>query len=124
MWQSLYLTVITIKRGVPVKYYSNLYVSDSLKKKKDKVIRRLERRKIQPDLHVILLPGCGHNQLEIVNAMYLLQPGYPREDRLVVGIAKGWDDAVELVETISREVYEATGDLQLRDYIQAREQED
>lgn len=124
MWQSLYLTVITIKRGVPVKYYSNLYVSDSLKKKKDKVIRRLERRKIQPDLHVILLPGCDHNQLEIVNAMYLLQPGYPREDRLVVGIAKGWDDAVELVETISREVYEATGNLQLRDYIQAREQED
>ena len=107
-----------------MKYYSNLYVSDSLKKKKDNVIRRLERRKIQPDLHVILLPGCGHNQLEIVNAMYLLQPGYPREDRLVVGIAKGWDDAVELVETISREVYEATGDLQLRDYIQAREQED
>lgn len=107
-----------------MKYYSNLYVSDSLKKKKDKVIRRLERRKIQPDLHVILLPGCDHNQLEIVNAMYLLQPGYPREDRLVVGIAKGWDDAVELVETISREVYEATGNLQLRDYIQAREQED
>lgn len=107
-----------------MKYYRNLYVSEGLKKKKDKVIRRLERRKIQPDLHVILLPQCDHNQLEIVNAMYLLQPGYPREDRLVVGIADGWDSAVELVELISREVYEATGDLQLREYIQMKEQED
>ena len=107
-----------------MKYYSNLYVSEGLKKKKDKVIARLERKKIQPDLHVILLPECDHNQLEIVNAMYLLQPGYPRENRTVVGIAKGFDEAVELVERIGREVYEATGDLELRDYIEAREQED
>ena len=107
-----------------MKYYSNLYVSEGLEKKKDKVIARLERRKIQPDLHVILLPDCDHNQLEIVNAMYLLQPGYPREDRMVVGIAKGFEEAVELVEEISREVYDATGDLELRDYIQAKEQED
>ena len=107
-----------------MKYYSNLYVSERLKKKKDKVIARLEKKKIQPELHVILLPECDHNQLEIVNAMYLLQPGYLREDRLVVGIAKGFDEAVELVEQISREVYDATGDLNLRDYIQAKEQED
>lgn len=107
-----------------MKYYSNLYVSERLKKKKDKVIARLERRKIQPDLHVILLPECDHNQLEIVNAVYLLQPGYPREDRMVVGIAKGFDEAAELIEKISREVYDATGDLKIRDYIQAKEQED
>ena len=107
-----------------MKYYSNLYVSEGLKKKKDKVIARLERRKLQPDLHVIFLPECDHNQLEIVNAMYLLQPGYSKEDRMVVGIAKGFDEAVELVEKISREVYDATGDLEIRDYIQAKEQED
>lgn len=107
-----------------MKYYSNLYVSERLKKKKDKVIARLERRKIQPDLHVILLPECDHNQLEIVNAVYLLQPGYTREDRMVVGIAKGFDEAAELIEKISREVYDATGDLKIRDYIQAKEQED
>lgn len=107
-----------------MKYYSNLYVSEGLEKKKDKVIARLERRKLQPDLHVIFLPECDHNQLEIVNAMYLLQPSYPRENRMVVGIAKGFDEAVELVEKISREVYDATGNLEIRDYIQAKEQED
>ena len=100
-----------------MKYYSNLYVSERLKKKKDKVIARLERRKIQPDLHVILLPECDHNQLEIVNAMYLLQPGYPREGRMVVGIAKGFEEAVELVEEISREVYSGKGTGRLTCYI-------
>ena len=107
-----------------MKYYRKLNVSEGLEKKKDKVIARLERRKLQPDLHVIFLPECDHNQLEIVNAMYLLQPGYPRENRMVVGIAKGFDEAVELVEKISREVYDATGNLEIRDYIQAKEQED
>ena len=107
-----------------MKYYSNLYVSEGLEKKKDKVISRLKRKKIQLDLHVIMLPECNHNQLEIVSAMYLLQPGYPREDRTVVGLARGFEEAVELVEKISREVYEATGDLKIRDYIQAKEQED
>lgn len=46
-----------------MKYYSNLYVSEGLEKKKDKVIARLERRKIQPDLHVILLPECDHKSV-------------------------------------------------------------
>ena len=105
-----------------MKYYSNLYVSERLKKKKDKVIARLERRKIQPDLHVILLPECDHNQLEIVNAMYLLQPGYPREGRMVVGIAKGFEEAVELVEQIVQEVYEQTGGCDIRSYILEKEQ--
>ena len=49
---------------------------------------------------------------------------YVSEGRMVVGIAKGFEEAVELVEEISREVYDATGDLELRDYIQAKEQED
>ena len=84
------------------------------------MIARLERRKIQPDLHVILLPECDHNQLEIVNAMYLLQPGYPREGRMVVGIAKGFEEAVELSEEISREVYDATGDLKLKTIFRQR----
>lgn len=107
-----------------MKYYSNLYVSEGLKKKKNKVISRLERKKIQPDLHVIMLPECDHNQLEIVSAMYLLQPGYPRKNRIVVGLARGYEEALEMVEKISREVYEATGDLKIRDYIQAKGQED
>ena len=41
-----------------------------------------------------------------------------------MGIAKGFDEAAELIEKISREVYDATGDLKIRDYIQAKEQED
>ena len=37
--------------------------------------------------------------------MLLLQPDYPHEDFFVVGIAKGYEDAVELVEQIVQEVY-------------------
>ena len=52
------------------------------------------------------------------------QPAFPEQDLFVVGITKGYEEAVELVEEISREVYDATGDLELRNYIQAKEQED
>ena len=57
-----------------MKYYRYLYLSGSLEKKKDKVIRRLERKKLQPDIHIIALPETKRNQLEIYACTQLLQP--------------------------------------------------
>lgn len=106
-----------------MKYYKYLYLSEGLEKKKEKIVHKLEAGKFQPTIHLIVLPNQENNQLEIINSIYLLQPDYPKEERFVVGIAKNYDAALELVETISREVYEHTGELNIRDYILMKEQE-
>jgi hypothetical protein len=106
-----------------MRYYQHLYVSEELSDKRERVISRLEERRFQPFLHLVILPDNSGNQLEILNGNLLLQSDYPLSDPLVVGITKGYDEALELVETICREVYDHTGDLNIRDYILAKEQE-
>lgn len=107
-----------------MKYYKHLYISEDLKKKKDKIIRKLEQNKLQLNIQLIILPKSNHNQLEIINSQILLQPSYPKKDLFVVGIVSSHDDALEFVENIAREVYESTDNADIRNYILKKEQED
>lgn len=84
---------------------------------------RLERNRFQPGIHLILLPANEKNQLEILNAAWLLQPDYPKESLFVVGIADSFENALEYVEKISQEVYDSTKGLDIRNYILMKERE-
>lgn len=106
-----------------MRYYRNLYLSEVLEKKKDKVIGKLEKGKFQLDIYVITLAANPRNHLEIYNSQLFLQPAFPREDFFVVGITKGYEEAVELVEEIVQEVYNETKGTDVRSYILGKEQE-
>lgn len=106
-----------------MKYYRYLYISEGLEKKRDKIIKKLEKGKLQLSVHLILLPASERNQLEIVSSAYLLQPVYPKEGLFVVGITDSYEGALELVEKISQEVYDNTGGADIRNYILMKEQE-
>ena len=104
-----------------MRFYKNLYVSESLEKKKDKIIKKLSAGKYGLTLYLLVLIPEGENQLEFYSAAMLRQKLISDEGLFVVGIASGYDDAVYLVQEIAGEVYEATGGLDIRSYI--REQE-
>ena len=106
-----------------MRYYKHLYLAEGLKKK-EKIIRKLEEKKLQINIHVIKLARNENNQLEIYNSMVFLQPDFPYDDFLVVGLAKGYEDAVEIVEEIAQEVYNKTKGADIRSYILEREQEE
>lgn len=106
-----------------MRYYKHLYLAEGIKKK-EKIIRKLEEKKLQMNIHVITLARNEKNQLEIYNSMVFLQPDFPYDDFLVVGLAKGYEDAVEMVEEITQEVYNKTKGADIRSYILEREQEE
>lgn len=106
-----------------MRYYKHLYLAEGIKKK-EKIIRKLEEKKLQMNIHVITLARNEKNQLEIYNSMVFLQPDFPYDDFFVVGLAKGYEDAVEMVEEIAREVYNKTKGADIRSYILEREQEE
>lgn len=106
-----------------MKYYRHLYLSDGLEKKKDKIIRKLQRNKLQYDLYLVTLPETKQNQLEIYNSALFKQQDYPKKDLFVVGLAKGYDTALELVEEITRTVYNETKGADIRSYILEKERE-
>ena len=107
-----------------MRYYKHLYVSEDLLKKKGKILRKLEQNKLQLNVQLIALPENKNNQLEIMNSQILLQPSYPKKDMFIVGIVSSYDEALEFVENIAREVYENTNNVDIRNYILRKEQED
>ncbi|MCI8886008.1 MAG: hypothetical protein HFG87_08520 [Dorea sp.] len=106
-----------------MRYYKHLYLAEGIRKK-EKVIRKLEKNQLQMNIHIITLSQNEEDQLEIYNSMILLQPEFPHDDFFVVGIAKGYEDAVEMVEEITQEVYNKTKGADIRSYILEREQEE
>lgn len=107
-----------------MKYYKYLYLEEGLEKKKDKIIRKLEENKIQPGIHLIILSVNGNNHLEIINPNLFLQKNYPKEEYFIVGIAKDYFGALEMVEEIVQEVYNETKGADIRSYILRKEQEE
>ena len=107
-----------------MRYYKYLYLSEGIRKKKRKIIRKLNENKLQMNIHVITLAQNEKNQLEIYNSMLFLQPNFPNDDFFVIGIAKDYEDAIEMVEEISQEVYNKTKGADIRSYILKREQEE
>lgn len=106
-----------------MRYYKHLYLMKGLEKKKEKIIRKLEENKFQMNIYIITLAQNEENHLEIYDSILLLQPSFPHEDFFVVGIVKGYEDALDLVEEITQEVYNETKGADIRSYILKKEQE-
>lgn len=106
-----------------MRYYRNLYLGEGVRKKKDRVIEKLETGKWQPELYIVTLPEGEKNQLEIYACTQLLQPYFPKREFFVVGIGKGFEEVLELVEEITKEVYNKTMGADIRAYILKKEQE-
>lgn len=106
-----------------MRYYKQLYVGEGVKKKKEKIISKLERKKFQLDICLLVFPDTGKNQLEIIDPNLFLQKNYPQRDYFVVGIAKGFDEALEVLEEIVKNVYNETRGADIRSYILNKEQE-
>ena len=118
------MLIINEWKVVMMKYYKYLFMTESVEKKKDTIIRRLEERKLQSGIHILVLPESAKNQLEIYSSTMLLQPAFSNKDFFVVGIVKGYDAALELVEQILSDVYRETGGADIRSYILSKEQEE
>lgn len=106
-----------------IRLYCDLYVSECWQDKKDKIIKKLADNKIQPQVYVITLAQGEQNHLEFFSSMLLKQRIYKDEELFVVGIAAGYDGALALMETITDQVYQETGDADIRRFITDRQQE-
>ena len=57
------------------------------------------------------------DQLDIFDARQLIQPHYKKEEFLILGIAAGYEEALQLIEQITGECLDARGDCNLREYL-------
>lgn len=106
-----------------MKFYENLYVSESLKKKKAKIIKKLKAKKFQLNCYVIALTENPKNQLEFWDSILLMQKNYKKENLFIVGIANCYDEALVLVQKMTEDTYLQKGNADIRGYLLEKQKE-
>ncbi len=93
-----------------MKVYKKLYVGENAKKDKKKILRGLEKKMLQPDVYAITLPVGNSDLLEIHPAFtlkYRIFKDARAKELYLVGIAKGRQEAFEVVATIVEDTIKA-----------------
>lgn len=106
-----------------MKFYKNLYVTELVKDRKDKIISKLQNGEFPLVCYLLVLLENGDSQLEFYSTTLLHQKQLQEDNMFVVGLAAGYRDAVRLVQSITQEVYEHTGGADIRTYIREKENE-
>ncbi len=101
-------------------WYENLYIGESIPKKNGKIKRlkwKINHNAKLVGIYLITLCQYGDNLLEIIPSLELLQKAYPKDELYVVGLAKGYDEALQTAARIVMDVYEHTGGFQVEKYL-------
>lgn len=100
-----------------MKWYKRLYVGDRAEKKKYMMMGKIRLHRFQRDAYLITLAVNGQNLLDIYPSYVLLQKIYRDQELFVVGLACGYDEALELTRQIVDDVYQNTGGFDVRAYL-------
>ena len=98
-----------------MKWYPYLYVGEGASKKKNKIIRKLKIGAGMIDVWVITEAANGEDQLDILSSAWLR-----RKLPMIYGIAKGYEEAVDLVVQMAEETYRETGNGDILRYLKSR----
>lgn len=98
-----------------LKWHKNYYRGASIKNI-SKIRLKLIQGKPVPSIYLITLSENPHNQLEILPALTLVQETAARICPEIVGIAKGKEEALELITDMVQTIYEETGELNIKEY--------
>lgn len=106
-----------------MRYYHNLYLNEELLDKKEEILYKLEHGKFQWNQYVLVLSQQKQNQLEFYNASMLLQRYFRKQNPMIVGLANGFEGALQLVEEITQEVYDDTKGADIRAWLEGKQRE-
>lgn len=106
-----------------MQWAENLYVTEKTAAKKDKIIRKANRGIGMFRIYFITLASNEENLFDIFHAAHLKQTAFCQQNSYVVGIAAGYEDALELVQRMVDEIYSQTGAFRVREYFGAVKQE-
>lgn len=104
-------------------WYDKLYVGESMIHKTKKVKWKIRHNAGQINIYVIALPSNGENLLDIIPSQELMQKAYPKKQLYIVGLAKGYDEALEVAASIVTEVYRETGAFAVTKYLLQKRRE-
>ena len=100
-----------------MKVYYKLYLDEHTQRKKEEILERLAQNKWQIEVYLITLSKSEKNHLDIYDSALWLQKAIVKDEQFLVGIASGYNEALELVEMITKEVYDKTKGTDIKGYL-------
>ena len=100
-----------------MRWYDDLYVGYGLLGKRDEIINKIKRGKVMLNKYVITLPRNNYDVLEIYPSYVLKQKWYLDSDMVVVGIAEGKEEALDMMQLIIMDCLHDTGNVKVKEYI-------
>lgn len=108
-----------------MKCMKHLYVGDRAEKTKKRILRRIHQKKLLAEAYVLMPALHPHDMIDVIHANFLFQPFYQNQENLViVGIAEGKADAMNLVMRITDECFRRTGSAQIRTWLEEKIREE
>lgn len=103
-----------------MRWYRKLYVGKTAKKDRYRIVGKVKWKHPQKDAYLITLAANAANLLDIYPANTMLWHYFRKKELMIVGIARGYEEAVRLACDIVSEVYSDTGSFDVRGYIEKR----
>lgn len=100
-----------------MRWYNDLYVGYNLLDQKRQVVRKIKNGKPQFNKYVIALPFNNYDVLDIYPSYVLTQKWYKDSDMVIVGIAEGMEEAMDMMQLIIMDCFNYTGDVKVKKYI-------
>lgn len=100
-----------------MRWYRKLYMGEKAKKERFKFVWKVKHRRMIWQGYVITLASNEQNLLDIIPVSELLQSYYQKKDIMIIGIAQGYEESLEVVKSIVDEVYQKTGKFNIRQYV-------
>ena len=104
-------------------WYEHLYVGEKAQKQRFSVIQKLRERKAGSSVYVIVPASNEINLLDIYSAPEFfaweeraVQTGN-KEEQMILGIALGYAEALQLAGALVDEVYQATGGFAVKAFL-------
>ncbi len=97
---------------------NRLYVGEKAAPHKKTIVNKIKKNKAQLGVYVLALPVNADNVMDIYPAQVLLQEHFKKSNQLIIGIAKGRDEALELMMQMIVDSIDETGSYKVASLIE------
>ena len=102
-----------------LKWQENFLTGESVKDS-EKIKKKLNSGKLVPGIYLLTLSENPLNLMDIIPAAMLIQRSFYGICPKIIGMAKGKEEALEMVRSLIDEMYRETGTFAAAEYIENR----
>lgn len=100
-----------------MKWYDDLFLGEKAAKKAAKMKWKISHNVGMISAYVITFASNMDNLMDIIPSRELLQKGYPKKEMIIIGLADGYEEALQVVQQIIQETYDYTGGTDVKSYL-------